>query len=74
MLFERKDEIKKFSDKQNLNTQRTKFIETKTIANSMSLTKDKNRYKESERLKADRWKHYVMKMKNKIEEGILMSK
>lgn len=55
MLFERKDEMRKFSDKQNLNTQRTNIIETEKN-NSMTFTEDKNHYKERQRQKVNRGK------------------
>lgn len=74
MLFERKDEMRKFSDEQNLNTQRTKITETKKNTNSMSLTKAKSSYKERERWKINRGKNYIMIIINKIEEVILMLK
>ena len=71
MSFERKDEMRKFSDEQNLNTQRIKITETKKNTNSMSLTKAKTHYKKRERWKINRGKNYIMII-SKIEEVILM--
>lgn len=52
--------MRKFSYEQNLNTQKTKIIETKKNTNSMSLTKDKSSYKGRERWKINRGKNYIM--------------